>query len=87
MLLEIYEQGVKDFEVDCDLFRELYDTLSWIGGYAGFHQYNGKESETNYEFYIRDKDYRMFKYDAQRESGTIEIFLLDDCLAVITLEK
>lgn len=84
-MLEIYEKGLKCLEVDYSSFRELHDILLWMGAFINFHQYDGKESEISYEFYIRDKDYRAFKYNAQRQSGTIEIQLRGNLLAVITL--
>lgn len=88
MKLRLYE-GMpilkKQYEIECDSFRELYDIISWLGGW-GFPQYNGNNvTERRYEFHIRDNDRRLFRYDRQRETNTIELQRLEDMLIIIEL--
>lgn len=85
MKLLVIDGAKKNFEIAVDKFRELYDIISWLGGYAGFKQFNGYANEYEYETFIRNKDDRLYKYDKQKETNTIEFNILDDRKVVIEL--
>lgn len=85
MELTLIEKSLPTFKIKADSFRECYDIISWLGGYTGFEQFNGKASDSEYETHIRKNDMRMYPYDRQKETNTIELKRLEDMFITIKL--